>query len=74
MSKPIPNPEQILLAWIPFKALIGVTIIKTQEDYDHVHAIMESLLDVVGDDESHPLADVTDYIGNIVKSWEDENC
>lgn len=68
-----PNPQAILRAWLPFKQLIGVTSVRTEEDYAQVRATMDALLDVVGDDEDHPLADVLDYLADRVKAYEDEN-
>jgi HTH-type transcriptional regulator/antitoxin HigA len=35
--------------------------------------LMDQLLDVVGDDEDHPLADLLDVIGMLVAQYEDEN-
>lgn len=68
-----PNPQAILRAWMPFKQLIGVTSVRTEEDYAQTRATMDALLDVVGDDEDHPLADVLDYLADRVKAYEDEN-
>lgn len=66
-----PAPKAILRAWTPFKALIGVTTIRTKADYRHVRNTIDALLDEMGDDENHPLADVLDYLGSQVKTYED---
>lgn len=71
--KTVPEPQAILRAWMPFKQLIGVTSVRTEEDYAQARATIEALLDEVGDNESHPLADVLDYLADQVKSYEDEN-
>lgn len=47
--------------------------IRNERDYASMHALMEQLLDVVGDDEDHPLADLLDVIGVLVAQYEDEN-
>ena len=47
--------------------------IRNERDYTRMHALMEQLLDLVGDDEDHPLADLLDVIGVLVAQYEDEN-
>jgi HTH-type transcriptional regulator/antitoxin HigA len=66
------NAQAILQAWMPFKQVIGVTSVHTEEDYARATATIEVLLDAIGDDEDHPLADVLDYLADQVKSYEDE--
>jgi HTH-type transcriptional regulator/antitoxin HigA len=71
--KTVPEPQAILRAWIPFKQLVGVTSVRTEEDYAQACATIDALLDEVGDNESHPLADVLGYLADQVKAYEDEN-
>lgn len=71
--KKVPEPQAILQAWMPFKQLVGVTSVRTDEDYAQAHATIEILLDEVGDNENHPLAEVLDYLADQVKAYEDEN-
>ena len=71
--KAVPEAQAILRAWTPFKQLIGVTVVRTDADYAQARATIDVLLDEVGDDESHPLAEVLDYLADQVKAYEDEN-
>ena len=71
--KAVAEPQAILQAWMPFKRLLGVTVVHTKEDYAQAIATIDALLAVVGDDESHPLAEVLDYLADHVKTYEDEN-
>lgn len=71
--KAVPDPQAILQVWLPFKQLIGVTAVHTEGDYAQARATIDALLDEVGDNESHPLADVLDYLAGQVKAYEDEN-
>ncbi len=71
--KTVPEPKAILRAWMPFKQLVGVTSVRTENDYAQVRATIDALLDEIGDDENHPLADVLDYLADQVKAYEDEN-
>lgn len=43
--------QEILQAWLPFKQVVGITQIRTEEDYTQVRATIDSLLDVIGDNE-----------------------
>ena len=68
----VPAPQAILQAWLPFKELVGVTSVHTEEDYARANATIDVLLDEIGDKENHPLADVLDYLADQVKAYEDE--
>jgi HTH-type transcriptional regulator/antitoxin HigA len=69
----LPAPKAILQAWAPFKKLIGVTSVRTEADYAKAMALIDELLDEVGDDEAHPLAEVLDLISAQAKAYEDEH-
>ena len=71
--KAVPEPKAILRAWMPFKKLMGVTSVRTKADYARATATINSLLDEVGDDESHPLAEVLDYLADQVKAYESKH-
>jgi HTH-type transcriptional regulator/antitoxin HigA len=71
--KAVPEPQAILPAWLPFKQLVGVTAVHTEGDYAQARATIDALLEEIGDNESHPLADVLDYLADQVKAYEDEN-
>lgn len=71
--KAVPEPQAILRAWLPFKEVVGVTLVRTEEDYAQACATIDTLLDEIGDNETHPLADVLDYFADQVKAYEDEN-
>lgn len=47
--------------------------IRNERDYARMHSLMDQLLDEVGDDEDHPLADLLDVVGVLVSQYEDEN-
>ena len=69
----VPEPKAILKAWMPFKELVGVIGIHTEDDYAQARATIDVLLDEVGDDEDHPLADVLDFLSDQIKAYEDEH-
>src|SRR5690242_10297502 len=67
------EPQTILQAWIPFKELIGVTSVHTEEEYEQAMSVINVLLDATRGDENHPLSDVLDYLANQVEAYEDEH-
>jgi HTH-type transcriptional regulator/antitoxin HigA len=69
----VPAPADILQAWTPFKELVGVTSVRTAAEYAKAIALIDELLDEVGDNEAHPLAEVLDLIATQVKAYEDEH-
>lgn len=71
--KAVPEPQAILRAWLPFKEAVGVTSVRTEEDYAQARATIEALLDEIGDDGNHPLAEVLDYLADQVAAYEEEH-
>lgn len=67
------NPQAILRTWMPFKETIGVTSVHNPTDYDRATATIEVLLNAIGDDEEHPLADVLDFLAEQVRAYEEEH-
>lgn len=70
--KAAPEPQTILRAWLPFKEAVGITAIHSREDYAHARTTIEAILDEIGDDETHPLAEVLDYLADQMAAYEDE--
>ena len=72
-TTPTVDPAAILQAWMPFKELVGVTLIKTEEDYARVADLVNVLLDEIRDDEAHPLSDVLHYLTVQMEAYEAEH-
>ncbi len=68
-----PDPQAILRAWMPFKRAVGVTAVRTKADYAKACATVDALIDAIGDDEDHPLADVLDYLADQVTAYEEKH-
>ena len=45
----------------------------TEHDYDRLVQMLDSLIDVVGEDEAHPLASLMEVIGVLVEKYEAEH-
>lgn len=65
------DPRALLGAWVSFREVLGVTAVRSRSDYDRARATIDMLLDEVGEQEDHPLAEVLDYLGVQVRAWED---
>lgn len=66
------NPTTIAPAWTAFQSALPIKIgaIHTETQYDEAVAFMNGLLDVVGDDEEHDLANLLDLVGRLVEDYE----
>jgi HTH-type transcriptional regulator/antitoxin HigA len=67
------DPKEILKTWKPFKDALGVTSVRTKREYAQARATMDALLDAIGDDESHPLAEVLDYLADRIRVYEEQH-
>jgi HTH-type transcriptional regulator/antitoxin HigA len=47
--------------------------IHNQAQYEHMVRLMNSLLDEIGDNEKHPLADLLEIVGDIIGAYEERN-
>ncbi len=66
------NPVTIAPAWAAFQSTLPVRLgtIQNKAEYGRVVTFMNGLLDVVGDDETHELADLLDLVGQLVEDYE----
>lgn len=51
----------------------AVFVPHTAAEYDRLVALLDELVDEVGNDEAHPLASLMDIVGSLVEKYEDEN-
>ena len=72
--KSVSHLNELLPAWKGLrKSVPYFGPIRTERDYARMHALMDELLEEVGDDEDHPLADLLDVVGALVGQYEDEH-
>ena len=67
---PVIEPHQLLKAWMPFRAALGVTSVHTAKDHAKASKVIAALLEEVAEDEEHPLAELLDYLANQVELYE----
>lgn len=56
--------------WAAFDRVAHLRPIRSEEEYDRTVALMNYLLDVVGDKEAHALAGLLDLVGELVEDYE----
>ena len=44
----------------------------SEDDYDALVSALDELLDIVGDDETHPLASLASHMGDLIEAYDDE--
>jgi HTH-type transcriptional regulator/antitoxin HigA len=65
------NVDRTVKAWA---ALAGsVSVPHTEEDYNRLVSLLDSLIDEVGEDESHPLASLMEVLGVLIGKYEDDH-
>ncbi len=45
----------------------------TEQEYNQIVALLDKLIDEVGEDETHPLASLMDLLGTLVEKYEAEH-
>ena len=58
-------------AWPPLAETVQVP--HTEEQYRDLVALLDGLIDEVGEDEDHPLASLMEVIGVLIEKYEDEH-
>lgn len=65
------NIDQTASAWSALAK--NVFVPHTEEEYDRIVAMLDSLIDEVGEDESHPLASLMEVLGVLIEKYETEH-
>lgn len=63
--------NQTVIAW---SSLAGTVFVPhTEEEYRRLVSLLDSLIDEVREDESHPLASLMEIIGILIENYETEH-
>jgi HTH-type transcriptional regulator/antitoxin HigA len=60
-----------LQAWPALASLVYVP--HTEEEYSRLVAVLDALIDEVGEDETHPLASLMEIVGVLIERYEEEH-
>jgi HTH-type transcriptional regulator/antitoxin HigA len=59
--------------WLAFDRVAHLRPIRNDEEYDRTVALMNSLLDIVGDQEDHALSGLVDLVSELVEDYDTEH-
>jgi HTH-type transcriptional regulator/antitoxin HigA len=59
--------------WMAFDRVAHLRPIRNDAEYERTVALMNSLLDIVGDDESHALSGLLDLVSELVEDYDAEH-
>jgi HTH-type transcriptional regulator/antitoxin HigA len=65
------NVSQTFNNWMPLANTLYVP--HNEKEYDRLVALLDDLIDEVGEDESHPLASMMEVMGVLIEKYEDDN-
>jgi HTH-type transcriptional regulator / antitoxin HigA len=63
--------QQVEHAWSTMARVVFVP--QNEDDYRRLVALLDTLVDTVGEDETHPLASLMDVVGVLIERYEDEH-
>ncbi len=63
--------SQTVNNWMPLANTLYVP--HNEKEYENLAALLDDLIDEVGEDESHPLASLMEVVGVLIEKYEDEN-
>lgn len=67
------EPHAISQAWEALRDVVGVTSVQDERDYEQALAVVNILLEEIGDNKEHPLADLLGYLVEQVEAYENES-
>ena len=68
---PAAEVEQVAQAWPEIASWLFVPY--TDDEYQRLVDLLDSLIDRVGEDETHPLASLMEVVGVLIERYEDEH-
>jgi len=62
--------QRLLPAWQTLQSVLPVSHIDSEAGYEQSTAVLNSLLDVVRDDTTHPLYSLVAVVGDLIEAYE----
>lgn len=73
MNAPVGGLLELTRAWTAFQSHVSLRTIRNESDYERITQFADSLADIVGDDESHPLYSLFELAMQLIERWEKEH-
>jgi HTH-type transcriptional regulator/antitoxin HigA len=55
------------------RSVVPLGVLRTKKEYDRAVEVLDAILDEIGEDETHPLAELADAISIFIEKYEDEH-
>lgn len=65
--------ERIMQEYRRLRAVVPLGSIRTKKEYERAVGLLDAILDEIGEDEKHPMAELADAIGVFVERYEAEH-
>lgn len=65
--------DQAVRDYRRLRTLVPLGPVRTRWEYERAVALLDAILDEIGEDEKHPLAELAEAIGVFVEKYEDEH-
>lgn len=62
--------NKLVPAWQALRSVAPLSHIESEHDYEQVTALLNNLLDIVLDDETHPLYSLVSVVGDLIEAYE----
>ena len=62
--------EKLIPAWQTLELVAPIAHIESEEDYARATTLLNNLLDIVRDDNSHPLYSLVSVVGDLIEAYE----
>ena len=65
--------NRIMQEYRRLRAVVPLGSIRTKKEYERAVGLLDAILDEIGEDEKHPMAELADAIGVFVERYESEH-
>lgn len=65
--------EQVVRDYDRLRAVVPLGRLRTKKDYEHAVHALDQIIDEIGEDEKHPLAELADALGVFIERYEAEH-
>jgi len=63
----------LVAAFSKLREMLGVLVVRTPEDHAAAAVLMDEIMDIIGEDENHPLQDLLHILASQIEAYEDEH-
>lgn len=65
--------KEIMREYRRLRAVVPLGSLRTKKEYEHAVEMLDAILDEIGEDEKHPMAELADAISVFVERYENEH-